>query len=464
MTPLHRAVTAGASRVFEFLLDQKVDPSAREAQGRNVLDLAKDQSDASARRALLQLLEHPGQADGRGDAEQAMGSELRRRPKKDPAADLKVKFAHNAAATFWFVSVSLASFQYLTDIRDASWSAAPYVVRGPAAGPARQRVGAASAARVSLGPVRPSGGGEAEETAPPEGHTPGMGGANGSGSAARAVGEADAAAGQAAEPAPLVLSGSGARPGEHESATARKYRPLQKHPALFDTESGWQEDWFDADFLAAMRADTDEAWSSAVEEHLPGALFSCRMFSKKFCDMLIEEVDNFAATGLPARRPNSMNNYGIILNEIGWKPMVNVLQDNILARIAARYWPHIAPFDGHHTFIVRYKENEDRGLDMHTDDSDVTFNLCLGREFSGAGLSFCGVMGQPDHRRHSFTYKHNIGRCCWHLGRQRHGADDITAGERLNLIVWNHTPRTARPRNTSLLPTRRRRGLPTRCA
>jgi len=127
MTPLHRAVTAGASRVFEFLLDQKVDPSAREAQGRNVLDLAKDQSDASARRALLQLLEHPGQADGRGDAEQAMGSELRRRPKKDPAADLKVKFAHNAAATFWFVSVSLASFQYLTDIRDASWSAAPYV-------------------------------------------------------------------------------------------------------------------------------------------------------------------------------------------------------------------------------------------------------------------------------------------------------------------------------------------------
>lgn len=26
-----------------------------------------------------------------------------------------------------------------------------------------------------------------------------------------------------------------------------------------------------------------------------------------------------------------------------------------------------------------------------------------------------------------------------HLGRKRHGADDITSGERLNLILWNHS-------------------------
>ena len=29
---------------------------------------------------------------------------------------------------------------------------------------------------------------------------------------------------------------------------------------------------------------------------------------------------------------------------------------------------------------------EDRGLDMHTDDSDVTFNVCLGDTFTGATL------------------------------------------------------------------------------
>ena len=36
---------------------------------------------------------------------------------------------------------------------------------------------------------------------------------------------------------------------------------------------------------------------------------------------------------------------------------------------------------------------KDLGLDMHTDDSDVTFNVCLGKAFAGAGLTFCGVLG-----------------------------------------------------------------------
>ena len=75
-----------------------------------------------------------------------------------------------------------------------------------------------------------------------------------------------------------------------------------------------------------------------------------------------------------------------------------------------------------------------------TDDSDVTFNVCLGKEgFTGAGLSFCGVLGGPAHRKLSRVYKHVRGRCVVHLGAQRHGADDIQAGERLNLIVWNHS-------------------------
>ena len=42
-------------------------------------------------------------------------------------------------------------------------------------------------------------------------------------------------------------------------------------------------------------------------------------------------------------------------------------------------------------------------------------------------------------RRHTYTYKHQKGWCVFHLGRKRHGADDITTGERLNLILWNHS-------------------------
>lgn len=95
--------------------------------------------------------------------------------------------------------------------------------------------------------------------------------------------------------------------------------------------------------------------------------------------------------------------------------------------------------NGHHCFIVRYREGEDLGLDMHTDDSDVTFNVCLGLEFAGAGLEFCGLMGSTNHRKHTYTYHHIKGSCVCHLGRQRHGADDIQSGERLNLIIWNHS-------------------------
>ena len=116
-------------------------------------------------------------------------------------------------------------------------------------------------------------------------------------------------------------------------------------------------------------------------------------------------------------------------------PLFQVLQP-----IAALLFPVEAEtFDDHHAFMVQYKPNEDLGLDMHTDDSDVTFNVALGREgFKGAGLTFCGTVGKPDHRQFNHTYKHRVGHAVLHLGSRRHGADDIISGERNNLIVWNH--------------------------
>lgn len=45
-------------------------------------------------------------------------------------------------------------------------------------------------------------------------------------------------------------------------------------------------------------------------------------------------------------------------------------------------------------------------------------------------------------------YTHSPGRALVHLGRQRHGADDIASGERINLIVWSRSSalRLANPR------------------
>lgn len=93
----------------------------------------------------------------------------------------------------------------------------------------------------------------------------------------------------------------------------------RKHPDLFEHEKGWKEEWFDPRMLRALMTDTREAWDEVVTPKVDGLVFSVPMFTDRFCEMLIEEVDAFAASGLPARRPNSMNRYGLVLNSIGMK-------------------------------------------------------------------------------------------------------------------------------------------------
>merc|ERR1712232_573137 len=77
----------------------------------------------------------------------------------------------------------------------------------------------------------------------------------------------------------------------------------------------------------------------------------------------------------------------------------------------------------HHTFIVRYRPDEDRHLDMHVDDSDVTFNFGLleGDGFTGSDLAICGMFSDKDHRKKLGIYQHKKGRCVVHAGKRRHG-------------------------------------------
>ena len=129
----------------------------------------------------------------------------------------------------------------------------------------------------------------------------------------------------------------------------------------------------------------------------------------------------------------------MIVNEIGMMSMITSLQQKYIWPLARVLFPlEGKQFDDHHSFLVRYQSDEDLGLDMHTDDSDVTFNVCLGQPgFTGATLGFCGNFGKSNHRIQTHIYNHEIGRAVLHLGNRRHGADDIESGTRQNLIVWN---------------------------
>ena len=78
-----------------------------------------------------------------------------------------------------------------------------------------------------------------------------------------------------------------------------------------------------------------------LEEHCEG-VYSFPMLTQAACQMLVDEVDAYAASGLPTARPNSMNNYGIIVNAIGMRPAIDRLQAAVLHPLAALLYPEQA--------------------------------------------------------------------------------------------------------------------------
>ncbi|KAL1521766.1 hypothetical protein AB1Y20_021420 [Prymnesium parvum] len=223
----------------------------------------------------------------------------------------------------------------------------------------------------------------------------------------------------------------------------KAYESKRRHPQLFDSRAGWTK-WMSPSLVDALDVyrssggHNTTAILALLREEVEG-VYSFDLFNEDFCDLFLEELDNYYASGLPIYRPNSMNNYGIIVNQIGMEPVITTLQKAVLHPIASILYPVQAGsgFTGHHSFMVKYRADEDMGLDMHTDDSDVTFNICLGRNFTGASLTICGDSRTPRHRQFFASYEHVRGRALVHLGSRRHGADDIRSGQRNNLIVWN---------------------------
>jgi hypothetical protein len=233
-----------------------------------------------------------------------------------------------------------------------------------------------------------------------------------------------------------------AKKHNEEVELIQQYAGIRLHPNLFEVKKGWLREWFDPRFLRLVeisRTKSREEVLDWVEEISPD-VFVFPVFTPLYCNLVLGEMENYRKSGLRIRRPNSMNNYGLILNSIGLEPMLSLFQEQYLQPLTRLLLPEAGGvLDEHHSFLVKYKVGQDRGLDMHTDDSDVTFNVCLGRQFSGAELSFCGHIREADHRLHRKSYQHVQGWAVMHLGSQRHGAADIKSGERINLIMWNRS-------------------------
>mmetsp|Transcript_3739 Transcript_3739/g.11056 ORF Transcript_3739/g.11056 Transcript_3739/m.11056 type:complete len:180 (+) Transcript_3739:1355-1894(+) len=114
-------------------------------------------------------------------------------------------------------------------------------------------------------------------------------------------------------------------------------------------------------------------------------------------------------------------------------------------RVAAAAFPGETTFDGarrpldwRHAYVLEYGQGGRDSLVHHTDDSEVTLNVDLGRPFSGGDLLLGPVRGTAAEAASEYerVSKRTAGAATVHLGRQLHAVDKIISGERRVLICW----------------------------
>ncbi|XP_041347458.1 2-oxoglutarate and iron-dependent oxygenase domain-containing protein 2-like isoform X2 [Gigantopelta aegis] len=229
---------------------------------------------------------------------------------------------------------------------------------------------------------------------------------------------------------------------ERRQVISSTYKP--RHPQVFQLK----EEFFASEFLDLVRyCKTDGATLDgvlAMVEKPPGdRLYSFPVFTLDFCSSLTDELEHFEASDCPRGRPNTMNNYGILLNELGFdEDFLNPLRVNYLTPICAILFPDWggSSLDSHKAFVVMYKPGEDVDLSYHYDNSEVTLNVALSSNYAGGSLYFGNM--RTESSRPSYTeYSHRATVGVVHRGQHRHGANAIQSGERYNLIIWMRSSR-----------------------
>ncbi|KAK1806851.1 hypothetical protein P4O66_005341, partial [Electrophorus voltai] len=115
------------------------------------------------------------------------------------------------------------------------------------------------------------------------------------------------------------------------------------------------------------------------------------VFTKDFCRDLVEELEHFEQSDAPKGRPNTMNNYGVLLDELGLdEGLVGPLREEYLRPLSALLYPDCGGrwLDSHKAFAVKYAVHEDVELSYHYDNAEVTLNVSLGKDFTGGNLYF----------------------------------------------------------------------------
>lgn len=135
MMPLHRAVSASQPPVIEFLLEKRADPQQPNAEGKTIMDIAEGQGQSMVKMLKHLLKKHSTKADemtgGDDDTDLEMGGEKKENTTWREGFMKMIskaggdKTSQKAFPVFWLVCISMATFEYLMDLRTTSYQVAP---------------------------------------------------------------------------------------------------------------------------------------------------------------------------------------------------------------------------------------------------------------------------------------------------------------------------------------------------
>eukprot|EP01063_Lacrimia_lanifica_P024222 TRINITY_DN3216_c2_g1_i1.p1 TRINITY_DN3216_c2_g1~~TRINITY_DN3216_c2_g1_i1.p1 ORF type:complete len:298 (+),score=59.41 TRINITY_DN3216_c2_g1_i1:50-943(+) len=206
----------------------------------------------------------------------------------------------------------------------------------------------------------------------------------------------------------------------------------RKHADLYTAEG--VERYVRPEVRGVWAAPSESALLSVLEETEVKDVFAFELFERVFCERLIEELEHLAASGIPIRRPNGMNRYGVILEDVGLGATVRHVAFKYLAPLAQSLYPEYINTNDvkeEFAFAIRYQEGEDVSLAPHSDASAFTMNLCLGREFTGGDVVF-----YPHDDVNGVHIPSRPGVALLHRGMLRHGATALRSGVRHNIVMW----------------------------
>ncbi|KAK9051080.1 hypothetical protein SSX86_027706 [Deinandra increscens subsp. villosa] len=229
---------------------------------------------------------------------------------------------------------------------------------------------------------------------------------------------------------------------EYRQKIISNYRPLCRelytmNPSMFFVES----------FLRAFNANEkyrDEYIRDILSKIAPG-VYTFQMLHPSFCEMLLREVKNIEEwlheTKLMVMLPSTITKSGLVLNDFGMKGTLDKLLENFVCHISRILFPDVCSLDSQHGYVVQYGIDRDVEAGFHMDDSEVTLNVCLGKEFTGGELFFGGMrceqhVNSEPCPKEICVYSHKPGHAIIHRGYNRHGAKAITSGHRINLVMW----------------------------